>query len=210
MLYDIDNIMRDVRVAMDQNGQSAALREVEDNDTLTLDELIESKIEDGVRLVESEAPTELLGGCGKPFGDTIFWNEQQSGWVPVPDDFMRLISFRMSDWSCAVNEPMNESDPRYRWQSSRYKGLRGTPQRPVCAIVRRSQGMRLEFFSCKDDNAICEDAVYLPVPRIEDHHIEVSERCYRASVLRIAALVLSAVGASTAEGVAELSRGLIT
>lgn len=44
MIYQIDDIIRDVRIAIDQNASSASLISEGDSDTLTLDEIIKSKL----------------------------------------------------------------------------------------------------------------------------------------------------------------------
>ena len=85
----------------------------------------------------------------------------------------------------------------YEKQSSRFKGIRGTPQRPVCAITIRPEGRSLEFYSCKTNKALVSKAVYLPYPKIdEDDGIEICSRCYIAVIYTIAALVLTAYGDS--------------
>lgn len=194
MVYEIRQIGRDVRVAIDENKRSEQLITDEDVDTLALDEIIASKITEAVRKVETIAPLHLIDG-GRPFGDAVYWRDKGSGWILLPDDFMRLIIFKMSDWARPVYEPITAADVKYQMQSSRYKGLRGTPQKPVVAIVSRAEGRVLELYSSKDNTATVEQAVYLPLPRIDDMGgIEIPERCYESVVYEAASLVLTAIG----------------
>lgn len=194
MIYKSSDIICDVRVAIDQNMTSDGLITEADVETLSLDEIIGSKIVEGVRRVETSAPVHFLEE-GHNFGDGVFWEELESGWVLLPDDFMRLIAFRMSDWERTVYSAISAEDPLYRRQSSRYKGLRGTAQRPVCAIVNRAEGKALEFYSCKSRNAQVTRASYIPYPRIDRNGgIDISERCYQAVVYTVAALTLTAFG----------------
>lgn len=201
-VYRLDEIARDVRIAIDQNMSSDTLIGFDDVDTLSLNDIIKSKVTDAVKRIHSTAPAYLLDG-GNNFGDAIYWKELESGWCLLPENFMRLVVFQMDDWERAVYHAISEDDAEYKKQSSRFKGIRGTPQKPVCAIAIRPEGKALEFYSCKSENAMVSRAVYLPYPVIdEDDGIEICERCYQAVVYTIASLVL------TTYGNADLSKAL--
>ena len=201
-VYRLDEIAKDVRIAMDQNMSSDTLIGFDDVDTLSLNDIIKSKVTDAVKRIHSTAPAYLLDG-GNNFGDAIYWKELESGWCLLPENFMRLVVFQMDDWERAVYHSVSEDDAEYKKQSSRFKGIRGTPQKPVCAIAIRPEGKALEFYSCKSENAMVSRAVYLPYPVIdEDDGIEICERCYQAVVYTIASLVL------TTYGNADLSKAL--
>ncbi len=195
-VYRLEEIARDVRIAIDQNMTSGRLSDFEDMETLSLNDIISSKVEDAVKRIHSEAPAYLLDG-GHHFGDAVYWKELESGWCLLPEDFMRLVVFQMDDWERAVYHAMSEDDEDYEKQSSRFKGLRGTSQKPVCAITIRPEGRVLEFYSCKSNTAMVSKAVYLPYPKLdEDGYIEICERCYLAVVYTIASLVLTTYGAA--------------
>jgi hypothetical protein len=196
MVYKIEVVERDVRIAIDENKTSEQLIGDEDIDTLSLDETIRSKIEEAVRSVGLSAPAHLLEE-GHTFDDSIFWESDGSGWILLPDDFMRLIAFRMSDWERTCYNAISVDDPLYDLQSSRYKGIRGNVQKPVCAIVNRPEGKALEFYSSNSEDAYVKRASYIPYPEIDDSGgIDISERCYTAVVYTIASLVLTAYGAT--------------
>lgn len=193
-VYHLDEIAKDVRIALDQNTTSDALREIGDVDTLSLNDIIKSKAVEAVKRIHSSAPPYLLDG-GHNFGDEVYWQKCESGWVLLPEDFMRFVVFQMSDWERAVFYPISVDDPEYKKQSSRFKGIRGTTQRPVCAISIRPEGRVLEFYSCKSEDATVSRAVYLPYPQIDKYGaIEICQRCYDAVVYTIAALVLTTFG----------------
>ena len=210
MVYKLPRIIRDVKVAIDENRDDRALLHEDDIDTLTLDDIVCSKIVEAVRRVVTEAPIHLLDG-GVPFGDAIFWRDRGAGWTLLPDDFMRLLVFKMSDWERPVYEPITAADPRYQLQHSRHKGLRGNPQKPVVAIVSRGEGRVLELYSCKDENATVEQAAYLPLPELDrDGGIEIPLRCYRPVIYEAASLVLATVGQiEQSSTMAELSKQLL-
>lgn len=210
MIKQINDIVGDVRVAIDENARSASLIAEGDSDTLTLDEIIRSKIADSVKRVEMNAPVHLLDS-GLNFGDDgVYWNANLSGWIILPDDFMRMLVFRMSDWQRSVYDAIDASDELYALQSSPFKGIRGNPDKPVCAITLRSEGKVLEFYSCDSKEATVEQAVYLSVPKIEDGGIHICEKCYSAIVYYIAALTEQTVGnADAAKLFLELSNNLL-
>ena len=209
-MYNIETVSEDVRIAIDENKTSEQLLGDEDNDTLSLNEIIRSKIEEAVRRVETSAPTFLLEE-GHTFGDSVFWEDNNSGWTLLPDDFMRLIAFRMSDWERTCYNAISVDDPIYDLQSSRYKGVRGNVQKPVCAVVNRAEGKALEFYSCNSEDAYVKRVTYLPYPVIDDEDgIDISERCYTAVVYTTASLVLTAYGANDrAEQLTALAKSIM-
>lgn len=207
MIYQIDKVAEDVRVCIDQNMNSTALVESDDIDTLALDEIIRSKILEAIQRVHSDAPNYLLES-GHNFGDAVYWGELESGWVLLPQDFLRLVVFEMDDWEQAVYTAISTDDPEYEKQRSRIKGIRGTAQKPVCAIAIRPEGRVLEFYSCKSTDAKVSRAVYIPYPKIdEDGGVDVSERCYNAIVYTAAALTLITCGeAEKASALSDLAK----
>lgn len=202
--------MRDVRICLDQNMTSEQLLQDDDVDTLALDDIVRSKILEAVVRVHSNAPTYLLEE-GHNFGDAVFWGDLESGWVLLPQDFMRLIVFEMSDWERAVYAAISPTDPKYALQRQRIKALRGTAQKPVCAIAMRPEGRVLEFYSCKSKEAYVRRAQYLPYPKIDRNDgIDISERCYTAVKYAAASLILLTLGESDkASAFAELSKSAL-
>lgn len=210
MVVQAEEMARAVKVAIDMNRGDEPLIMEGDTDTLTLDEIIYAKLADAVRMVEMEAPLTMLES-GHDFGEhDTYIGEDGKGFIILPDDFMRLISFRMSDWTRTIYEAITESDPQYALQSSRFKGICGNPEKPVVAVVRRSEGKVLEFYSCRDNAATVAQATYLPIPKIDrDGGIDVAEDCYRAAVYRAASLALASVGDQLSTSMLEISKSYL-
>ena len=114
MVYKIEVVERDVRIAIDENKTSEQLISDEDIDTLSLNDIIRSKIVEAVRRVESSAPVHYLEE-GHVFGDAIYWESNGSGWTLLPDDFMRLVAFRMSDWERTCYMAISGHSCKYPW-----------------------------------------------------------------------------------------------
>lgn len=210
MIVKATEMAKAVRVAIDQNKESSRLLLEDDTDTLSLDEIIYSKLADAVRLVEIEAPSIMLEP-GHELGGSIHIDAKSGkGFMVLPRDFMRLISFRMSDWSRTVYDALTESDSEYKLQTSRWRGIYGSPEKPVVAIVQRSEGTVLEFYSCRDKDAYVAQGSYLPLPRIDKGGgIDVSEKCYRAAIYRAASLAMASIGDQLSGTMLEISRGLL-
>ena len=216
MIYQVDRILRDVRVCLDRNRTSTALIDGNDIETLTLDEEIQSKIVEAVDRVHMAAPYYLLEqghninvdiedeDDSDADGDTdevvsyapgIHWAPLECGWILLPEDFLRLVVFQMSDWERPVYGVITPDSPEYKKQRGRVKALRGTSQRPVCALVVRPEGRALEFYSCKTTDATVTKAVYIPHTNIDEYGgVDISEKCYTAVVYTIAALALNSMG----------------
>lgn len=197
----MSDILRDVRVCMDHNMQSKPLVASVDMDTLQTNDIIRSKVLDAVRMVEMAAPARLIenGHCfshdEEGNANDVYWSEDCAGWLLLPDDFMRLVTFKMSDWQRACPMAITEDDAKYKLQRSSVKGLRGNPERPVCAVVDRPEGKALEFYSCKNEDATVERAVYLPYPSIDkDGGVDISEHCYGSIVYMTSGLALATMG----------------
>lgn len=210
MVYKIKEIIRDVRIAIDENMESEQLISDGDIETLSLDTLIRSKIEEGARRVIKSAPADMLEE-GHQLDDAVFWNGDGSGFILLPDDYVRLVVFKMSDWERAVYEPLRVTDVRYQLQHSRYKGIRGNKQKPMVVYVNRPEGKALEFYSCGSEDAFMELGQYIPKPYIDcTDGIDISEDCYNAVVYMTAGLLLMAYGEiDKANILIELSKGLL-
>jgi hypothetical protein len=175
---------------------STQLLSTGDIDTLSLDDIIESKIEDAARLVMRDAPLHLLDG-GISFGESIHWFSREGiggGYIALPEDFLRLVSFQMSDWSYPVTTAITEDHPMYPLQSSRFAGVRGNPQKPVVAIIAEFP-LLLEFYSCEAGaGTSIKRAKYLPMPKIENGYIKICEKLRPATIYYIAYLTALTIG----------------
>lgn len=211
--YRVSDLIEEIMIAIDMNSTHETLLSENDIETLTLREIAESKLAIAARIVENNAPLWLLDS-GRALSGSITFNEEVGkgrGRMQLPDDFMRLITFKMSDWERAVTEPISESDPRYKLQSSRYCGLRGNPQKPVVAIVKEPTGLVLEFWSCKGGSTVTlQRGRYLPIPRIKDGGIDICEKLKDAVVHHTAYLVMLTTGnVEQAKSLLEMSNTLM-
>lgn len=178
MIYTKEKIAADVRRLMNANQQRQPIAGMECHAQLRLDEIIERLMPEAAKDAMLQAPLCDLEQ-GHTFGEAVHWGHRCNGWVLLPDDFLRLVCFKMSDWDVAVYRAVYADDPLYYLQYSPFESLRGCPQKPVCALVNRPEGQALEFFSCADRDAWVERAQYVPMPAYDAHGgIDISSRCY--------------------------------
>lgn len=202
MIVTADRIIHDVKVCIDHDEVSvysdvSPLPDgVLETHTVKMDDIIRQKLPQAIDRVHAAAPYHLLE-TGHNFGNAVYWGDMENGWVLLPADFHRMMVFEMSDWACPVYEVIMPADPRYHLQHSRYKGIRGTADHPVCVLGMRPEGRVLEFYSCRSNSATVTRAVYIPLAK-EDASggYDLSPLCYDAIVYTTAALTLLTIGES--------------
>ena len=114
-------------------------------------------------------------------------NTDGSGTLPLPSDFLRLVSFRMKGWVRAVNSPIRDTDARYAQQYN--KTLRGGEVFPVVALC--DGDTKLEYYSSSlGKYAQVMDARYFPIPSDD---ADFPENLWDITAWKIAEMVLSSM-----------------
>lgn len=228
--YQVSNIVRDVRIAIDQNQDAKSMENFGDVDTLDLSNLIKDKIEDAAKLIMKAAPLHMIGKGVKPNNLEILYEKVYEGdsqcyaVVKLPADYMRCVTFRMEDWLLPItgSDIITPESPEYALQRSRVVGVRGNKERPVLVLVpyvadatkKETEGDKTEYCYeaySTDDKKQCY-FTYLPIPTISKDNISLPSRLYRAVVYAIAYLTALALNAqaqasvmlSTAKQLAEI------
>ena len=196
-------IIKDVRVAIDENTSVTPFTDesgnIFDPDTLEMEEIIKSKIPDGINAVRAAAPISMLAPARKASGTdlTVTWTDEEKGigHIALPDDYLRLVMFKMSDWAHAVSVAVSPDSPLYHQQFSEWKGVRGNPSRPVIAFATDMETGEavLQFFSCDNTEAKAELTYIQRSERQESDDgtvsYEIENAVYRPVLLKTAALV---------------------
>ena len=154
--YNVDQLVRDVRICLDENDVQNSIL-ADDSNTLQLDDIIKSKIGDAIDGIMTTAPLELLGDGEDMSVDGIKWEADNSAndgelrmcKVKKPNDYLRLVGAKMPDWDYAVADTIAMNSDEYKQQKSRFAGLRGNPQRPVVAEVVGKDGNYLELYTSR-------------------------------------------------------------
>lgn len=213
MYYPIDVLQKEIRIIIDQNAADDNLISDYDSDTLKLDDLIKNKIIDAAMIIETSAPHHMLD-AGYPFASDIVWDSKSpgngSGYTILPNDFLRLVVFRMSDWLRPVYTPIFEDSPDYAKQLSRFPGIKGNPSRPVVAITTSQVGLKLEFHSCNGGSDVyVQEAKYIRTPKEYNGAIDLCFKLKPAIVYYAAGMVATTIGADQlANSLIEISKTL--
>lgn len=172
--YAVSELVKEVKVLLDRNQESAGLLTPTDSDTLSQGELIQSKIVDAARIILKDAPASMLDG--KTFdGLNTAWAETNGayvGTVYLPSDMIRLLDVKASNWNRSA-EIITEEDDSYKIQCSRF-GVRGNPERPIAALIHNSGNRYLELFT-SNSNTATVSLTYVGMPFISEGNIDLPE-----------------------------------
>lgn len=162
--YAVSELVKEVKVLLDRNQESAGLLTPDDTDTLSQAELIESKIVDAASIILSDAPEDMVEGTACT--NAVTWEDSNGYYVGkmiLPIDMLRILSVKAEDWTRSATI-ISESDDAYKYQNCKY-GVRGNPERPIAAIVHTTNGKSIELYTSKKQNATLA-FIYVQVPSV--------------------------------------------
>ena len=162
--YAVSDLVKEVKVLLDRNQESAGLLAPSDSDTLSQAELIESKIVDAARIILSDAPDDMVEGTSCT--NSVTWTDSNGYYVGnmvLPTDMLRILSVNAEGWNRPA-EIISESDDSYKYQNCKY-GVRGNPERPIAAIVHTDNGKSIELYTSKKNDATLA-FIYVQIPSI--------------------------------------------
>lgn len=157
MQYPVADIVEDVKIALDQNQTENQIIAQEDN-TLDMVTIIRQKILHAARhLLETSDVSVIDGKTCYIYkqGDDSFPNTELDGevvdlyedptktygelsvWVmSMPEDYLRLLSLKMSDWKRGVHATIPYESAEYSQLRSGFIGISGNPERPAVAEIK--------------------------------------------------------------------------
>lgn len=162
--YAVSDLVKEVKVLLDRNQESAGLLAPSDSDTLSQAELIESKIVDAARIILLDAPEDMVEGTSCT--NEVTWSDSNGyyvGKMVLPTDMLRILSVKAEGWNRPA-EIISESDDAYKYQNCKY-GVRGNPERPIAAIVHTANGKSIELYTSKKQDATLV-FIYVQVPSV--------------------------------------------
>lgn len=197
MTYTVASIVEEIRVVLDQNMSSTELSELGDVDTLSLDDLIKSKIEDAAQQVILSAPYTLLSDIGTSLtGSPTIGVSPFRANLTLPDDFLRLLCFKFTGWDYPLYEALPPSSPLYLQAHSKYN-VCGTKDRPLVFLCPGSSSKVLEVFCASSTSDTLDGCQYVKKPAIttvsSTDQIDLGKRLKRPTVYYAAYLVALAI-----------------
>jgi hypothetical protein len=201
----LSSVIKEVKIILNENIVEDNFLAIDSNQ-LELNELIEARIVDAVRFVHENASREYLSE-GLPLSGTPITSQDGTGYLNLPADFLRLVVFQMEGWNIGVFEVISDDDPLYAVQKSKFLGVRGGPNKPVCAITYNPGGQTLEYYSVRPGTAgYIKKARYLPVPLKEGTSIKICPKLKNAVYYYCAGLVAAVFKNEVSTSLFEISK----
>ena len=211
----VATIITDVKRSIDENESASSI--LSGNiDQLQMDALIRSKIVDAVRYIHQAAPISMVDGqtaVGKPGYSAAWATESGISTITLPTDFLRLVIFKMTNWTRPITNPILDTDPEYAMQRSKYKGIKGGKEKPVAAITTNGSGSKvLEGFT--SETADVEKIVYIPIPSISgtspNETVNICAQLYQPVIYHCAGLVAMTYKDELAKDLFEIAKSYIS
>lgn len=126
----------------------------------------------------TETPVDSLGE-GKPLLASPRINNEGVVTITLPDDFLRLIAVRMSDWDVCLSRIIREGDQHFDCLKSKRAAIRGTPRRPAASVSFDEEGRQCLRLYSSDLDASLLTARYMPLPEVSsDDTIDIPPLLY--------------------------------
>ena len=130
---------------------------------------VDRVLDEAARWVVHAVPLKALGPGTDLSVQSLEAREDGTGSLLLPEDFIRLLRFRMKGWCRPVIIPIRDTDERYAQQFNPV--LRGGDCKPVVALCEDDR--RLEYFSSsKGAGATAEEARYFGITEVDDAYPE--------------------------------------
>lgn len=201
-MVTIDELVNSVRIAIDENTTADNIPDLEyDNDILEMEDIIRSKVCEGINSVRLVAPVKYVKvqvvnreGVHNYEDESILTialegeEETEEGETESYNyDILRIISARANDWQRPCTDIISMDEDRYEQLHSRFHGVGGNWSRPVIAFGNDAQGRKvLEVYRTNDDEVAVQ---YVPKLTSIGNELEIEPPLYAAIVYKIAALV---------------------
>jgi hypothetical protein len=200
MQYPVADIVEQVKIILDQNQQENSIIDTEDN-TLELDEVIRQKILHAARLLLETSDVSVID-CGKTSSlelteiDGSGWGELSAWEATLPNDYLRLLTLKMSDWKRGVHATIPVESAEYSQLQSGFIGITGNPERPVVAEGQHigtvnntlTEWRGLEVYTSATGE--CSEFRYCPIPKFDqDDCLEFPEKLMRHLIYQTGSFV---------------------
>ena len=130
-----------VKVKIDEmmaqsEGTSINLDNVKNSNVLDL--YINALLDECAKHIHQTAPIHVIeptdGGEIVPVD-----NGDESGYIDLPSDYLRFVSFKIEGWLQENNEPIEPERDRALYKLQRYTATRGGISKPVCVLNSRTK-----------------------------------------------------------------------
>lgn len=215
----IVDIIREVRLCIDEEDVNDAAFSDTTNDSEHMDNIIRAKIGDALRWVSLYAPPEVLSGSDEKNVETgvlvdvknpvITPTSAHGGTWKAPENFLRLARVRVAGWHRAVRVPIAEDSEEYL-QIYDNCGATATEDRPQAALIETAN-RQIEIWPWSKDKLVeityvaSTDGSYTGEEENEKA-VALPPRVRTSFIYYIAFLLLSAYGDNRANRMLEIAK----
>ena len=175
----VEELIKKVRITMDENSSSSRLAEIKDIDSLQLDELIRESIVAGVKYIHSNADvTELTDDVTEDaklshVEEKMIGSEKYIQYIDCPSDFHVLSSIKMSRWKKPVRILSVLNNVNEDMELCPYYGIGSDQESPAVYLTERNGKRVFMACSCEEEGSSVETFRYLPLPSIKEGNIKI-------------------------------------
>ena len=175
----VEELIKKVRITMDENSSSSRLAEIKDIDSLQLDELIRESIVAGVKYIHSNADVTELTEDVTEDASTSSVEEEMVGtdkhiqYIDCPSDFHVLSSIKMSRWKKPVRILSSLNNVNEDIELCPYYGIGSDQESPAVYLTERNDKRVFMACSCDEEGSSLETFRYLPIPSIKEGNIKI-------------------------------------
>lgn len=204
--FTIDEIIKEVRVKIDEIGINESEMMDTEEDNKNLDTIIKSCVSEAYRMVSLLSDVSMIEG--KDGSDMqLDIDSGLVGRISLPSDFIRLVSVRLSSWISAKSSAVPEDSMEYRMQSNKW--ICGTPKRPVVALVNGADGRILELYKAASVNDTLKSFTYVASIDRNSSSVNISEQLSDAFLYFVAGLSMVTFREEIAEDFFKLGRNML-
>lgn len=180
--YSIEDIVKDVRILIDENEDNERLIAEDDEVANNTDTISKAMIIHSIDQVHLIAPLWRVAEISVE--TTVDLSDKRGA---IPEYYLRYVYAKADDWAYKVFEPIDQESDEYKMQFSEFEGIKGSAEKPVVAIVPdqlQKSGLGIEVYST-EENTI--SLVYVKKASAEtDAELKISILCYQAVLNMIA------------------------
>lgn len=204
--FTLDQIVGKVREKLDEIAENESEMIGTEEDNANLNTVIKSCVPEAYRFISLNAHPNMLEG--KQYtSETLSVGSDLVGRIGLPDDFLRLISVRLSSWVSSCSAMITEDSPEYRMQSNKW--VSGNKFRPVAALVHTQSGRQLELYKASSSTDSLKSFIYIPSLSNSATEVELSDQTSDAFIYYVAGLTLTTFREDIAVSMFSIARNLL-
>lgn len=172
MKYTVNEIGERVYALLDENREILDERMEYADPGVSLSSLIRMLLLDSARSVLLSAPLDEVDECKHLDSVSgLQHSGEEHALFAAPQDFLRLVWLRMSDWPVGVSSPLVVGSEEYRLRFRPHPGRVRSRRAPAVAILRRGDRVSIEVFGTVKGARVVEFD-YIAQPAISNEAID--------------------------------------